>query len=233
MQEGLWYLQNIDVTGIFCRDKMMSNPEKHTEKVFKKGERIYLVDDHSDRIYFILRGRVKIVIQGDGDKEIIKAVLGRGEVFGEMAIVLDQKRTDTAIAMEETELCIISKRDINLLFKERSGLQDFFLRLMGSRILEVENRLESLIFKDSRTRIVDFLLELAEKKGERVGYEMVVRKFLTHQEIANLTATSRQTVTTVLNDLRGKELIKFDRRRLLIRDFDRLRQESSQSQFSA
>ena len=63
---------------------------------------------------------------------------------------------------------------------------------------------------------------MALRRGERVGYETVVRKFLTHQEIANLTATSRQTVTTVLNDLRNKGLIKFDRRRLLIRDKDKL-----------
>lgn len=223
----MWYLQSVDVTGVFCRDKMMSNPDKHSEKVFKKGETIYLSEDHSDRIYFILRGRVKICIQGEGDKEIIKAVLGRGEVFGEMALISDKPRTDCAIAMEETELCMINKRDITELFKERNGLQSYFLKLMGSRVLEVENRLESLIFKDSRTRIVNFLLELAEKKGERIGYEVVVRKFLTHQEIANLTATSRQTVTTVLNDLRSKEMIKFDRRRLLIRDKERLEEEAS------
>jgi len=91
----------------------------------------------------------------------------------------------------------------------------------------METRLENLVFKDSRSRIIDFLLELSDKRGERVGYETVVRKFLTHQEIANLTATSRQTVTTVLNDLRSKGLIKFDRRRLLIRDKDKLVTELS------
>ena len=87
----------------------------------------------------------------------------------------------------------------------------------------MENRLESLVFKDSRSRIVEFLIELVEKRGDRVGYEYVVRKFITHQEIANLTATSRQTVTTVLNDLRTSNIITFDRRRLLVRDLDKLR----------
>ncbi len=218
----MWFLENIDVTGFFCPKKMMVNPEKHVEKVFKKGEYIYLPDDHSDKIYFILYGRVKIGSYGDADREIIKAVLSKGEVFGELALISDGKRGDFAIAMEETEVCIVNKRDIKNLFKDRSNLQTFFLQLFGTRIIEMENRLESLVFKDSRTRIVDFLLEMASKKGERVGYETVVRKFLTHQEIANLTATSRQTVTTVLNDLRNKGLIKFDRRRLLIRDKEKL-----------
>ncbi|NND05684.1 MAG: Crp/Fnr family transcriptional regulator [Saprospiraceae bacterium] len=224
-QSNFWYLQNIDVTGIFCPDKMMSNPEKHQEKVFKRGEYIYLPEEHSDKIYFLLRGRVKIGSFGDDDKEIIKAILGKGEVFGELALVEEGKRRDFAIAMEETEVCIIQKDDINRLFKERSPLQGFFLNLFGRRILQMESRLEGMVFKNSRSRIIDFLVELAAKRGERVGFETVVRKFLTHQEIANITATSRQTVTTVLNELRSKEIIKFDRRRLLIRDRERLAAE--------
>lgn len=224
-QSNFWYLQNIDVTGIFCPDKMMSNPDKHLEKVFKRGEYIYLPDEHSDKIYFLLRGRVKIGSFGDEDKEIIKAILGQGEVFGEMALIREGKRKDFAIAMEETEVCIIHKDDINRLFKERSPLQDFFLNLFGRRVLQMESRLEGMVFKNSRSRIIDFLVELATKRGERVGFETVVRKFLTHQEIANITATSRQTVTTVLNELRTKEIIKFDRRRLLIRDREKLEAE--------
>jgi CRP-like cAMP-binding protein len=89
----------------------------------------------------------------------------------------------------------------------------------------MEQRLESLVFKDSRSRIIEFLIDLVEKRGERVGYEHVVRKFITHQEIANLTATSRQTVTTVLNELRDKELLTFNRKRLLVRDFEKLHEE--------
>ena len=100
------------------------------------------------------------------------------------------------------------------------------MKVMGSRVLEMEQRLESLVFKDSRTRIIEFLKNLAAKKGQRVGYEMLVRKFLTHQEIANLTATSRQTVTTVLNELRNKNILIFNRRRLLIRDMDKLAAEA-------
>jgi len=99
------------------------------------------------------------------------------------------------------------------------------MKIMGSRVLEMESRLESLVFKDSRTRIIEFLVNLANNKGQRVGYETLVRKFMTHQEIANLTATSRQTVTTVLNDLRTRNILTFDRRRLLIRDLELLTAE--------
>ncbi len=221
MQESnLWYLQNIDITGLFCPGKMESNPDKHGEHLFKKGEYIYLPEDESDRIYFIVDGRIKIGTM-QGDREIIKAILGKGEVFGELAMMMN-RRKDFAFAMEDTEVCTVHKDAIQELLRDRGPLQQFFLSLFGKRLLETESRLHSLVFKDARSRIIEFLIELAKVRGERVGYETVVRKFLTHQEIANITATSRQTVTTVLNDLRNQEIIKFDRRRLLIRDQDRL-----------
>ena len=220
--QSFWYLENIDVTGIFCPKKMGHVGETHTQKSFKKGEYIYLQDDQSDRIFFLTEGRVKIGSYADSGKEITKAILNKGEVFGELALIGEEKRRDFAIAMEDTIACVITTQEMKGLMRDHSGLSLFLMKIMGSRVLEMENRLESLVFKDSRTRIIEFLKELAEKKGQRVGYEMLVRKFLTHQEIANLTATSRQTVTTVLNELRNKNIITFNRRRLLIRDMDLL-----------
>ena len=89
----------------------------------------------------------------------------------------------------------------------------------------MERRLESLVFRDSRSRIVEFLVQLTQAKGQAVGFEWVIRKPITHQEIANLTATSRQTVTTTLNDLRFKKLLTFNRARLLVRDLEALKAE--------
>ena len=171
-------------------------------------------------------GRVKIGTYGETGKEITKAILGAGEVFGELALVGEKKRRDFAYAMDETTVCVISVPEMNSLMREHNGLNLFLMKIMGSRMLEMEQRLESLVFKDSRTRIIEFLYNLGRKKGQRVGYEMLVRRFMTHQEIANLTATSRQTVTTILNDLRNKNILTFNRRRLLIRDMDALAQEA-------
>jgi len=70
---------------------------------------------------------------------------------------------------------------------------------------------------------VEFIREMAEERGQKVGFETMVKNRLTHQDMANLTGTSRQTVTTILNELRDKNLINFDRRKILIRDMDKLR----------
>lgn len=225
--QSLWYLENIDVTGLFCPKKIGAGAMEHkTHKTFKKGDYIFLPDEHADKVYFVFEGRVKIGTYGEGGKEITKAVLGPGEVFGELALVNEgEKRRDFAYAMETSSTCIMSMNEIKSLMREYNGFSLFMMKIMGRRVLEMEKRLESLVFKDSRSRIVEFLHNLGLNKGQRVGYEMLVRKFVTHQEIANLTATSRQTVTTVLNELRTKNILTFNRKRLLIRDMDLLKSE--------
>lgn len=222
IDNSIWYLENIDVTGIFCPKKLGAALETHDQKIFKKGEYVYLPEQSSDKIYFITGGRVKIGNYSDTGKEITKAILNKGEVFGELSLVGENMRRDFAYAMEDTTVCAITTEEMNMLIKDHTSLSLFMMKIMGSRVLEMEQRLESLVFKDSRTRIIEFLIDLANKKGERVGFERVVRKFITHQEIANLTATSRQTVTTVLNELRTKNLLTFNRKRLLIRDMSKL-----------
>lgn len=218
---AFWYLENIDLPQILCPKKQVDKGNKPSA-MYKKGEYIYIPNDKSDRIFFISEGRVKIGTYSDSGKEITKVMLGKGEVFGELAITGEERRRDFAYAMEDTDVCSVTVNEMKGLFRDHNALQGFFLKLMGSRIIEMENRLESLVFKDSRTRIIEFLVEQGKKKGQTVGTETLVKRFMTHQDIANITATSRQTVTTVLNDLRDNNLISFNRSRLLIRDLSKL-----------
>lgn len=226
-EKSLWYLENIDVVGIFCPQKIGAGQmQEHVHKVYNKGEYVFLPEEYADRIFFLTEGRVKIGTYSESGKEVTKAILTTGEVFGELALVGEEKRRDFAYAMEETTVCVVTIPEMKSLMREHNGLNLFLMKIMGSRMLEMEHRLESLVFKDSRTRVVEFLYNLGLKKGQRVGYETLVRKFMTHQEIANLTATSRQTVTTILNELRNKNILTFNRRRLLIRDMNALAKEA-------
>jgi len=223
--KAIWYLENIDVSGIFCPKKMGEQIQDDHLKTVKKNEYVYLPNQSADKIFFITEGRIKIGSYADNGKEITKTIIGKGEVFGELSMIGEHTRRDYAIALEDTVLCAISSSEMKDLIKDHSSLSMFFMKMMGSKVIEMENRLESLVFKDSRSRIVEYLSELVRKRGQRVGYEWVVRNFITHQEIANLTATSRQTVTTVLNELRNDEILTFNRKRLLVRDLDKLKEE--------
>jgi CRP-like cAMP-binding protein len=96
------------------------------------------------------------------------------------------------------------------------------INFMGKRLERIENKLESFIFRNARSRIIDFLKENALERGRQVGYELFFKHNLTQQDIANLTGTSRQTVTSVLNELKKLNLIHFNRNGVLIRDIAKL-----------
>lgn len=220
---NLWYFENVDLFSILCPTKVKGIDEKHLPNTFKKDEFIYFPEESSQHIYMIAEGRVKIGAYTNDGKEVVKAILSKGEVFGEMALTGEEKRTDFAQSMENnTSVCIMSLDDMNELMANNKPLSFQLLKLIGLRLRKVERRLESLVFKDARTRIVDFIRDQAEEKGKKVGYETMIPSYFTHKDIAALTGTSRQTVTTVLNELRDKNLINFDRRKILIRDIEKL-----------
>lgn len=225
--QSLWYLENLDLAGVFCSKKTSEDQQDGiVQKRYEKGDFIFFPEEFSNKLFYIAKGRVKIGAFTTDGKEVTKTILGKGEVFGELSLVGETIRRDFAQAIEPTEVCILTVDEMKNMMRKHNKLGLFFMKLIGSRALEMERRFESLVFKDSRTRIVEFLKNLAAVKGQRVGYETLVRQFLTHQEIADLTATSRQTVTTVLNDLRNKNILIFNRKRLLIRDLDKLAAEA-------
>jgi CRP/FNR family cyclic AMP-dependent transcriptional regulator len=135
----------------------------------------------------------------------------------------EEKRVDFAQAMEDTVICPLTIEELKQLMYENKELSFKILKLIGLRIMKLERKLELLVFKDARTRIVEFLKDAAEWKGKKVGFETQIQTSLTHKDIASLTGTSRQTVTTILNDLKEKNLINFNRKQILIRDLDSLR----------
>lgn len=197
-----------------------------TRKVYKKQEYIYHIGQEPNEIYIIKKGRVKIGKTATSSKSIIKNVITEGDLFGEVSLIGETNRVDYAIAMEETELYILSLEEFYRQMQNQNGLGSYMINLLGSRIMAVEQKIESFILKSSRTRIIDFLSNLAEKKGQRIGFEIIVRKFFTHKEIASITATSRQNVTAILNELRNKNILTFNRRRLLVRNLDLLKAET-------
>ena len=222
-EKTLWYLENIDVASIFCPRKMNMAQDALQHRQFRKKEYIYVQHDDADKVYLLTEGRVRIGTYNTSGKEITKAILTKGEVFGELAVMEEGKRSDFACAIEQTTVCILLVDEMRRLMREHNGINVFFMRLMGSRLLEMEHRLESLVFKDSRSRIIELLADIAVNRGQRIGDEYVVRNFITHKDIASLTATSRQTVGSVMNELRDKNIIAFDRRQLLIRDLEQLK----------
>jgi CRP/FNR family transcriptional regulator, cyclic AMP receptor protein len=220
---ALWYFESVNLYHILCPHKVKTMADKHTFHYFNKDQFIYFPDEPSTHIYMIVSGRVRIGHYQDDGKEIVSAILTTGEIFGELALAGEEKRRDFAQAMEpNTTICPMSLQDLKALMLENKELSFKILKLIGLRLMKLERKLELLVCKDARTRVIEFLKDSAAWKGKKVGYETMIPTRLTHKDIAALTGTSRQTVTMILNELKEKNLINFDRKKILIRDLDQL-----------
>lgn len=192
-------------------------------KVKPKYSFIYLPDQSSDVIYFLAKGTIKIGMHSNDGKEVIKSLIHPMAMFGELGLIGEQKRQDFAQALkQDVHIYTLKIDDFRKLMRFNFDLCNKVMSLFGSRLMKAENKLESLIFKDARTRIIDFIKDSIGQRGRRVGYEMLLKHSLTHQDIANITCTSRQTVTLVLNELKKSDLIYFNRGKILVRDMERL-----------
>ncbi|MBI1766924.1 MAG: Crp/Fnr family transcriptional regulator [Bacteroidetes bacterium] len=221
---ALWYFESVNLYDILCPHKVKPMAERHTFNYFKKDQFIYFPDEPAQYIYMIADGRVRIGHYLDDGKEVVSAILGMGEIFGELALAGEEKRRDFAQAMDDkTTVCPLSIDELKALMWENKELSFKMLKLVGLRLMKLERKLELLVFKDARTRVIEFIKDSAAWKGKKVGYETLVPTKLTHKDIAALTGTSRQTVTTILNELKEKNLINFDRKKILVRDLENLR----------
>jgi len=222
-ETALWYFESVNLFNILCPHKVKTMADDHTYLEFKKDQFIYFPNERATHIYMIVNGRVKIGHYLDDGKEVTTSILSTGEIFGELALAGEDERRDFAQAMDQVTICPLSLDDLKELMKENKELSFKLLKLVGLRLMKLERKLELLVFKDARTRIIEFLKDSASWKGKKVGFETMIPTKLTHKDIAALTGTSRQTVTTILNELKDKNLINFDRRKILIRDIDQLK----------
>jgi CRP/FNR family transcriptional regulator, cyclic AMP receptor protein len=220
---ALWYFESVNLYNILCPHKVKKMGEKHEFVKYKRQQFIYMPDDSATHIYMIVGGKVKIGHYLEGGEEVLSAILTTGEIFGELGMAGEEKRVDFAQAMEETVICPLTIEELKLLMYENKELSFKILKLIGLRIMKLERKLELLVFKDARTRVIEFLKDAAEWKGKKVGSETQIQTSLTHKDIASLTGNSRQTVTTILNDLKEQNLINFNRKQILIRDLNSLR----------
>lgn len=181
-------------------------------------------DEPHKYVYLISEGRVKLGnYTKDGD-EAVKAILSKGELFGELAVAGEKNTTEFAKAMDpSTMICPLTIEDLKMLMRDNDELNFAIIKVIGLKFRKIERKIESMVFKDSKTRVIEFLVEMGEEKGKKVGYETMIKNHYTHKDISRLTGTSRQTVTTVFNALRDQNFINFDRRRILIRDIDKLK----------
>lgn len=219
---NVWFLEKFDLIRELPFEARMDLDKCAVVHNSYKREIIYFENSNPDYIYFLKKGRVKISKISSEGKETTLYIVQPGEVFGETAIMSGEKRNHRAEALDEILLCRFEKTAFVNILNSYSELSRRIYKRIGDRLQTVEQKLADLVFRGSEDRIVGFLVEVGKPHLKVSVDEAFIKPFFTHEEIAHLTATSRQTVTTVLNDLKKQGLIQFWRNKMYIKEYSAL-----------
>lgn len=212
-----WYFENVNLFKILCPHKYPAFKATHSLNLYKKKDYIYFEEDAANKIYLIDQGKVKIGYYTEDGNEVIKAILTKGEIFGEKAILGIDKRNEFAQSIDDTtQICHVSKETLHTLMRDNVSVSFKIYKFIGLRIKRLERRLQLLLFKDTRTRLLEFFNELCEEYGhecEKTGDQVIEHPY-TQKDIATLIGTSRPTLSTLMNELKQEKVIDFNRKEI-------------------
>ncbi|KAA1246860.1 Crp/Fnr family transcriptional regulator [Aquimarina sp. RZ0] len=179
-----------------------------------KGTSIELLKNDKKSIFFLKKGTVKII---DTYSNHVKYIVKKGNIFGELSLYNEQDSLqEQAIALEDCVICYIEADRMDRIMQKHTSLKNGVLKIYGTRIKKLERRLQDLLYKDSHTRIKEFIIDYINEFGEEKDTKIVAKNLLSHKDIANLTNTSRQTVNNVMSTLRKNNIIDYTSQHILI-----------------
>lgn len=204
-----WFLEGFNLFKKLGMHNMMKICDILEMDSIEKGQSIALPENHQNSVFFLKKGSVKIV---NNTNNTVKYVVKRGNIFGELALFDKKTATEeVAYALEDCIICYIGADQMEELMSTHTSLKNGVLKVYGLRIKKLERRLHDLLYKDSTTRIQEFITDYLNEFGERnEAGKLVAKNLLSHKEIANLTNTSRQTVSNVLSKMRKDGIIEYD-----------------------
>lgn len=216
---SFWFFEDVNLFKLLCPHKFKAYKKDHNFDAYKKKDYIYFEEDSSNKVYLIEKGKVKIGYYNEEGDEIVKAILSRGELFGEKAILGENKRDEFAQSIEnKTSICPIGVQTMHDLMRNNQTFNFKVYKFIGFKFKKLERRLQLLLFKDTKTRLVEFLDELCIEFGyncDKTGDHIIVHPY-TQKDIASLIGTSRPTLNIHLNELREEKIIDFSRKEIRI-----------------
>jgi CRP/FNR family transcriptional regulator, cyclic AMP receptor protein len=208
----------------------LSDEEYHTLKVednFKevaKDQYIYFEAYNHNKIYFAKQGYIKIGYIDEAGNEKVKEIIEPGDFFGQFTLERDNLHGEFAKAYKNNiSLCSFAVEDFEKLLTRRPDMALKYSKWVGFKLRKIQNRLVNLLNKDVKKRLENFLWQLVEQNsGKDKEGKFCLPNYLTHEDIASLIGSSRQTVTTMLNELETENLISYNRHQICFPDVKKL-----------
>ena len=188
------------------------------------GEYIYFPHQNRNKLYFAKDGFIKLGYVDEQGNEVIKEIIQKGEVFGQLTLEKNNQQDEFAQAYKsDVSLCAFTMEDFLRILQRKPQMAIAFSFHLGNKLRKVENRLLNILNKDVKSRLVQLLLQLAADNNSLIDNRAVIDKFLTHDDIAKLIGSSRQTVTTTINQFEKQGLITVSKKHITINDVSLLK----------
>jgi CRP-like cAMP-binding protein len=192
-------------------------------KRYPKDTVVFFENEEGDFFFTILEGRIKVTILGDDGREVILSVLGPGDFFGEMALLDNEPRSATAIAVEESELLSLHRTDFQTVLNDNRSITTALIRVLSARLRRANHQISTLALLDVYGRVARVIVDMAREEGKRLRDGRIAFRRATHQEIANRIGTTRETVTRMLKDLERQGLIHVEGKEIVVQpDFEKV-----------
>jgi CRP/FNR family cyclic AMP-dependent transcriptional regulator len=192
----------------------------------ERGDILFREGESGDSLYVIGEGKIKLGRSSSDGRENLVAILGPGEMFGELSLFDPGPRTMTATAVAETQLMGLGNDSLTGLLTGRPEVAKALLAALAKRLRRTNEHLADLVFTDVPGRVAKALLDLAERFGRPVDNGVMVSHDLTQEELAQLVGASRETVNKALADFATRGWLKLEARAVLLLDVDRLRRRA-------
>ncbi|MEP3836361.1 MAG: Crp/Fnr family transcriptional regulator [Algibacter sp.] len=216
---SLWFFDDVNLFKVLCPHKFKAYKKGHEFDAYKKKDYIYFEEDSANKVYLIEKGKVKIGYYSEDGNEVVKAILTRGEIFGETAILGELKREEFAQSLDNaTSICPVGVNTMHELMRNNQTFSLKIYKFIGFKLKKLERRLQLLLFKDAKTRLIEFLDELCSDYGyncEKTGDKIINHPY-TQKDIASLIGISRPTLNILLNELKEENVIQFTRKTIRI-----------------
>lgn len=210
MNKEIWYFEEVDLYDILCPYKYNDHLKTHPLNCYNKQDFLFMEGDLVREIFLVAEGRVKVGYYDNEGNEQVLAFLGRGEILGEKAIFGERRHREFAQAVvDHTMICKLNVDKARELARDYVPFSLTLTKRFGERMQRLERRLQILLFKDARQRLVEFLKDLCRDIGTpyRTGTRIMLE--ITQSDIAALIGSSRKTVSLLFTDLEEAGLVKF------------------------
>ncbi|GAA4118674.1 Crp/Fnr family transcriptional regulator [Knoellia locipacati] len=197
-----------------------------TAQHMERGDVLFHEGDPGDRLYVIGEGKIKLGRSSADGRENLLAILGPGEMFGELSLFDPGPRTATATAVAETQIVGLTHDQLKAFLGERPGVATTLLAALARRLRRTNESLADLVFTDVPGRVAKALIDLSDRFGRPVEGGVMVSHDLTQEELAQLVGASRETVNKALADFATRGWLKLEARAVLVQDMERLQRRA-------